>query len=500
MKSVINLVTRSSIYFLGYFVLIVLYVLFVQNEILHQSDIVHFYMVILAAFCVGMFGMLSYYKKNAMGNKWEGMLLCIVAIGFIMRVGYMLYTPSFVRQHDVGVFDLSDHGHGAYILHLFQGQLPDNNEYQFYHPPLYHMLSAITMRVITCFLTNCSVEILMGAGQIVSCLATCGMLWQMRKLLCEIQVERLAACISLAIVACFPNFYLMAGRVNNDALSVFFMVVAFRYTIRWYKERSWENIIILAFAYGLGMMTKSSVATAALFTTVVFLVALVKACKEKKWKQQLAQYVVFGAIALPLGLWFAIRNMICFGQSLTYVAEIPVENPVYCGDHTMAERLIFKWSEFFTDTIYNDPIENYNLFSYMIKSSLFGEFTFEYVPMIAAKGLLIVALVLILVQFFAMFYMLCSKEVRMLYRFSFPGMWMIQMGSFLSFNIGYPFACTMDFRYIPLTVLCNACMLGVVLEQWSGKAAVGYKLAGAGIGILAGMFSCLSIYFYLLAA
>ena len=78
-------------------------------------------------------------------DRSEILLRLILALGILMRIGYMLYTPAFVRGHDLGKCSLDGNGHVAYILHLLQGELPPNNSYQFYHPPLFHALSAVAM-------------------------------------------------------------------------------------------------------------------------------------------------------------------------------------------------------------------------------------------------------------------------------------------------------------------------------------------------------------------
>ena len=79
-----------------------------------------------------------------LGRK-DVFLWLILALGILMRIGYMLYTPAYVRGHDFGEFSLDSNGHAAYILYLLHGELPPNNSYQFYHPPLFHGLSAAAM-------------------------------------------------------------------------------------------------------------------------------------------------------------------------------------------------------------------------------------------------------------------------------------------------------------------------------------------------------------------
>ena len=43
--------------------------------------------------------------------------------------------------------------------------------------------------------------------------------------------------------------------------------------------------------------------------------------------------------------------------------------------------------------------------------------------------------------------------------------WLCQMISYIAFNIDFPFSCTMDFRYIPITVIIGAIFIGKFSNQ-----------------------------------
>lgn len=107
------------------------------------------------------------------------------------------------------------------------------------------------------------------------------------------------------------------------------------------KEKNWKNTLLLAVIYGLGMMTKISMATLAVFTAVVFARSFFKACKTGTWKGLLLKYAVFGAISLPLGLWYSLRNYLLFRQPLTYVLEMSRDSALYTGDRSIWQRLFF---------------------------------------------------------------------------------------------------------------------------------------------------------------
>ena len=70
--------------------------------------------------------------------------------GVLMRLGYVLYTPFMMGQHDLTVLG-SGQGHLGYIEYFLEGgqiihDFDPMTRYQFYHPPLSHLLSAAWVR------------------------------------------------------------------------------------------------------------------------------------------------------------------------------------------------------------------------------------------------------------------------------------------------------------------------------------------------------------------
>ena len=184
--------------------------------------------------------------------------------------------------------------------------------------------------------------------------------------------------------------------MNNDSLAVLFMTAILYYTLRWYEQQDWGPLVKLALCFGLGMMTKISVGVFAPVTGCMMLLVLYRRFREKKALPVIRQFAVFGLIAFPLGLWYPIRNFILFQQPFNYVLR-PSAQSLYCGDHSLWERFgLIKDFE-----IYDHPFEDYNVWSYLLKGSLFGEFTFSMGKVI--PGLLIlINLLLILLSLAAM--------------------------------------------------------------------------------------------------
>lgn len=187
----------------------------------------------------------------------------ILFIGYVMRIGYMLYTPCTVRQHDLRTLTIDDNGNAAYILTILNGHLPTSNEGQFYHPPLYYSLSAVVIWALRPILNSTETIDMINCARLISCIFSCATLYAVKSLCETLQIRKI---IPLVLVAFLPHFYLMGGRVNNDAIALFFMTIILLFSIRWYKDQSIKNTVILALGFGLGMLSKMSVALLAVPT------------------------------------------------------------------------------------------------------------------------------------------------------------------------------------------------------------------------------------------
>lgn len=79
----------------------------------------------------------------------------------------------------------------------------------------------------------------------------------------------------VSLIAFNPSFIIFAGSINNDILSITFMLGAILWTLRWYKTRTMRNIIPIALCIGFGMMTKRPVALVAPAVGLLFLLCFI---------------------------------------------------------------------------------------------------------------------------------------------------------------------------------------------------------------------------------
>jgi len=263
---------------------------------------------------------------------------------------------------------------------------------------------------------------------------------------------------AILVVAFLPAAYLTGGRVGPDALAGMFMTLAFLYTIRFMKESTWKNIIILAIIYGFGVMTKISCAVLALITAVMFLGKLYEQIKKRKVKKIILQYIVFGIISLPLGLWYSVRNYVLFQQPLNYVLDQSGTPEIHTGMYSVTERFIGIDIANWLRSPYANVWEDYNAPIYYLKSALFGEFTYDvpgWVPVLLLLCATVVAIAVVVALIWQFIWN--RKDI----------MGMVSAGTFLIYYISviwfyykYPFGCSMDFRYMIFCVIPISIVLG----------------------------------------
>ena len=415
--------------------------------------------LLILVFC-GIY--LKYENKLTMDQL---IMLCILG-GLVMRMGYTFYTPFYVREHDIGEISLNGVGHAAYIYNLFENnKLPDSYLGQFYHPPLFHYLATISMKFFATMSHETEIDSILLAAALVSCFASCSVLFLVRSLCRELKCKPEMTCMIVAFVAFCPNFYLIAGCVNNDSVAVALIVFSFTMLVRWYYSRKFSHLIGMATGIGFGMMAKLNAAVLAFVAGPIMLYILWQAIRQKKWIGLLGQYFAFIAVCAPLGLWYSIRNYILFRMPFGYVLNVDYIEELYRGDVSYVKRFLsFPWKEFLSSPYCNSSID-YNLPIYMIRSSLFGEYQFDGMETIAWL-LIFVNLFLIILSLVAMIaVVLKGKKFDPILRYGCAMLWLAFVSSYLVFNIKYPDSCTMDFRYIIPVIISGATYLAAFWQM-----------------------------------
>ena len=459
-------------------------------------------LILLAAACVMMrvSGMLSD----------RSFIMLMIAAGIILRYVYCLYTDSSERQHDVGYFNWT-WGHANYIEYWYQNglKLPDFDVrliWQYYHPPLHHWLMALLLKVLT--LVGMEYDAACQAMQVLPFLYSSLIIAVSCRIFRWVNLKGLPLVIATAIVCFHPTFVLMGGFFNNDTLSVLFMMLSILFALRWYCEPTLKRILPIAVCIGLGMMSKLSAWMAAPAVAVIFLYVFVK--NIRSWLKFLGQFALFGAICAPLGLWWQVRNLILFNVPLTYVPYLNNQDPQYCGNLSVTERL-FNFGggqlsfvyQAFTDSNFGAPYNEFNPTLGLIKTSLFGEgqhgISDIHFPGISVTGPILfwIGAVFAVLCFVAFIVMMFSRRSGLdgMSRVFFGVLAITLLGSYYLFCFAFPFTCTMNIRYCAPLIPLFAMGLGLLLQRFSGSSTPQKLLRYGSYGLTAA-FSLMTCVLY----
>ena len=474
------------------------------------------------AACLAVGGYLLAVKKLTCKRA----VLLLLAIGYIVRVGYMLYTPASVRQHDT--YTPNFDGHEAYAFTIFEtGGLPTSNVYQFYHPPLNAAVQAAFMHFTqslfgglsrlypqgeaflslftygkpnyideTRWFLYSSCQILALLYSFIACVVSL-------KILKLFNFPEATKILLAAFVILFPRGIQFSGMLNNDALAFTLALCALYFALKWQKQgKKLTDILLCGLFVGLGMSAKISIATVCLPIAGVFIVAFIETLRKKEnalsVPKSLLQYGLFLLVCAPVGLWFQVYAKIRFDQAFGHVFS-NLNHKLYTGDHSFFSRFIlcFDFSEYF-GTLWCRPFEgNYYLFNYALRSAVFGEFSYpqgEGFGVLAVLTAYITVILLAVALGYSAFQILRKKrrgkdeclpnpDLKTRAKTALGG-WKDLLFAFLLlqsqvigeiyFYIKMPYGCTMDFRYIMPIILGIGLTLG-----YAQKALVAVGTAGA---------------------
>ena len=424
----------------------------------------------------------------------ERLLILLFLIGYLIRLGYILYTPGTTRQYDTWSDNYD--GHFAYADIIYStGELPATNDYQFYHPPLNALIQAGFMHVyesITSFVNQYMSFIVYGgalettheayysACQILSLMYSTVVMDFAVRLFRRMKLKGRSWTLASAFIIFFPRFIQLSGQLNNDMLSIACAIAGMYFALRWRDEKSFFSIIMCAITVGCSMMAKLSGAIVAIPIAVIFVWEFIESIvKRKGIGKTIVQYVIFLCICAPLGLWFQVYAYQRFGQEFGYVFS-NLNSSLYVGDYSIVQRFVLPIAGDIADRgIFCYAFSNYNLFTYTIKSSVFGEFVYwqgEGVGLVAViTNYLLVFMTIILFIILA-----CKKKVKLLSKdmvfcwSTLVAYWACQ----IYFNVSMPYGCTMDFRYIVPIVIGFAPIVERIDEE-CGKMSRPWQVTGS---------------------
>lgn len=435
----------------------ILIVLVFEVYIQSTSNSIHQNIKLIIGIIILLILIISYIYNKKKKLTSTNITNIIIIIGILLRTMYIIYTPITERQHDVGDFD--DAGHLSYINTIYEtGRLPETNEWQYYHPPLHHFLSAVWLKTNEVLFNVPSIYVNIEGLQILTLLFSSLTLFVISQILSRLKIKNIYKYLTVLFFSVNPTMIILSGSINNDCLEYLIQFMILLYMLKYYESPTSKNSLILGIITGLCMLTKFNGIIMLGPITILF---LYKLYKERNFKEIIKNYSIVLVIALVLGLSYQIRNYILFGS-------ISIPNPtehLSVKQYSIFKRMIIPSFTNIYEKFCN-LTNDYNIFSFIVKNSIFGEYKYN-IPNIFYNLYVSINLLLIILST-----VLLIKNIKTIFKDKINLLlisnYVITMLSFYYFNYMYPYTCTMDFRYIVPTLLTGIVML--VMESNKTKS------------------------------
>lgn len=431
-----------------------------------------------------VFSLYFWYVYQPRKNEENALQNLLLFFGFLVRVIYIWSVPNDVSSHDLGhVIDTEEvtGGHLGYISYIYHyGKIPDmdpRTAWAYYNPPLYHILSAIWLKINTSI--GLSLEQSAENLQILTLLYSSLAVVVFEKILDECSIKNKRKNLLLCFFGTFPMLIWFSGCLTTDSLVLLFAFCIMLYTIRWYKKRDIKNIVILAFCIGLGMITKISLGLFAFSVGAVFLLVFIETIRKDKAaiRKYIMQFCIFLLICAPIGLSWTIRNSVRFDLEADFVQDVGGENSgQYIGDVPLVDRVgIPSFAQIAYPKIQYNPEIDTNIWMTLFRTAVYDEGNALSIDGDIASGIGIVVvftniLLAMLMLILFMIMLVRKSEAWNLAGKLFLGMtYFVFMINFIKFCFDYPQICTMGFRYISFIIIIPMIGTGLFLEQKENK-------------------------------
>ncbi len=439
----------------------------------------------MAAFVVLLVTALRAFKV-----PWSTAIL--FAAGVAVRFGYLSVTPALIRDHDAP-------GHIEYIEYIFsQCSLPPPyGGWSFYQPPLYYLLGAGLWKALSLLGVEAR-DAILRALQVQSLLYQLGFLgfalgtvslW-MGRLPDTVFGRRLASrsalgALLVAFLCLWPSGVIHAVRVGNDNLFYLWFGAGLYFASRWWVSRHERDFHVAALCGALGMLTKSN--SLLLFVLLAVLLA-VRLIQDRE-----RRLVTYLKRMWPAAALFLLSAGVALGRAVVDAASGRRAHVLVGNINKLRENIVvgnraanYLW--FDTKIFVTEPFTNVAddargrqfFWNFALKSSLFGEFSFDH-PLLSD---LAVALSILTIVIAAGVVVRMVTTTRADWLKDLPALALVPIlfAGLAGLRMTIPMACSNDFRYI-LPVLTPALYLYVrgliALRErgWTSLATVG-ALAG----------------------
>lgn len=419
---------------------------------------------------------------TGMHKDHKGFLTALLVAGVWIRLCFIVVVPYFAMSNDVGEFkDRYNVFHSGYIQFInFTGGIIENDVRDFvewYHPPYYHFAASFILDLQKLIMPS-RAENWEGI-RALTFLCSILTLYFSYAITGFLKMSRCGRKAAVALLSFIPALIMLSGNLNNDSMGLMFTMASVCLILDWKETGRYAVLVMAALSMGLSVGTKLSGAVAAPAVLIVIIAVSYQAFREKKVLKGILSPLIYGTVSLPAGLWFFVRNYVCYGVPLTYILK-PTSDYMYVGDISFIRRLIPEGYAgiddcFFHNGLYGAP--EHSIPMALCKTGAFNEAVMRDELYTALPGFILfwlfAILMLTLLAAFIYGIVFMVKKDMSVARLSLIVLAVFNIAMYLRMNYMFPYACSMNMRYVLFALICGCFYAGDLYGYIASKSPVG---------------------------
>jgi len=391
---------------------------------------------------------------------------------FLFLTAVMIWILYAVKLH-YSSFSYDTEGHLAYVQYVYRiGQVPiSTGGWSFYHPSFYYSCISIFWKIVN-FGGNFGEEKLMKLTQVFSLvlfilynyfsLKTIDLLFRHMGKWINSKFTPIAYLATVALFLFWPSNAIFSVRFGNDILFNLFYALSFFFITSWWFSRSTLHFVLALIFVSLGVWSKTN---AFILLGVIGILLFGNYLLEK----EKSRFEYFKKLLLLVGfsmvtLYFSFHEKF---EKSSQDTRLVVGNANGLGNGFdvgvgLSNYLVLNPVDFvqipFTSSLEEGKGREFFWF-YLLKSSMFGEFSYNAPASILLAKVLSFLLLLLQLLIITGFFFAFNRKNLIPVTLDIC----VLLVSMMIFRYFYPYSCSNDFRYIFPAILPMALLIGCSL-------------------------------------
>ena len=398
---------------------------------------------------IAAFAAHAFRLEGSTANKTS---VALLAVGALLRIVHAAYTDFDTLAYD---WD----GHIEYMQYIADHwMLPPGDEgWEFHQQPLYYIFGGAVLALARGLHAQDSFVAVMQFFSLLMTLGTLGACGWIAALLFPAGAKNAAVArgVFLGLLATMPGAIMFASRINNDVPTYLFAALCVAFLLHWWKSGSFDSWAGASIMLAMALLTKSSA------LPLLAPVGLAYLLRREPLRDKLRNGAVLGGLlAIVLGGTLLVRVFI---QGQEELVPVWVTSGLHVKNFPAAYYTFLPWEVLEHPFNHNwiDTHRRQFFWEYLLKSSFFGEWEFEYFR-VQALVLLTAAMLLVPAGLYGLLRSLRRRSVIDILMALFLA---TSLAALATFRFLHPNSSNQELRYVIFVLIPAAYALAVATEN-----------------------------------